>query len=250
MIPGCLMNNIPPAWNGLISARTASAPPCTYTVGVLYLSFVCLRRFCSLPTQNGSLSKSSAAPLLSMSSMKSYMGPKKPRKNCSKKPENNVVMVADWLRSPCYYGGGLGSWHKSTRDPHSPGVNHPHDQKYSPFGLYPPGRTKRQFCSDLWNDQHHISPMLLADRHHWLVPSPKDQSNPCVPTRKENSSLLRYLILYSLMQASANGNQGYILHKILVFTFYYAIITLPIPYYKTYVIHGIIAHKQTNLIYG
>lgn len=35
------------------------------------------------------------------------------------------------------------------------------------------------------------------------------------------------------------------------FTFYiYAIITLPIPYYKTYVIHGIIAHKQTNLFYG
>jgi len=67
-----------------------------------------------------------------------------------------------------------------------------------PLWIIPPGRTKRQFCSDLWNDQHHISPMLLADRHHWLVPSPKDQSNPCVPTRKENSSLLRYLILYSL----------------------------------------------------
>jgi len=52
------------------------------------------------------------------------------------------------------------------------------------------------------------------------------------------------------MQASANGNQGYILPKILVFTFYYAIITLPIPYSKKCVIHGIIAHKQTNLIYG
>merc|ERR1711971_833393 len=57
-----------------------------------------------------------------------------------------------------------------------------------------------------------------------------------------------YSISYSQASAS-NGNQGYILRKILVFTFYYAIITLPIPYYKTYVIHGIIAHKQTNLIY-
>jgi len=76
--------------------------------------------------------------------------------------------------------------------------------------------------------------------------------NQIVRPEKKKKTLLYYVILnsISLMQASANGNQGYILPKILVFTFYYAIITLPIPYYKTYVIHGIIAHKQTNLIYG
>jgi len=247
MIPGCLMNNIPPAWNGLISARTASAPPCTYTVGVLYLSFVCLRRFCSLPTQNGSLSKSSAAPLLSMSSNHIW-DPKNPEKIAQK---NLKTMSWWWLTD---WGPRVTMVVGLDLDTNRHGIPIPQGwitptTRNTPLWIIPPGRTKRQFCSDLWNDQHHISPMLLADRHHWLVP-PKDQSNPCVPTRKENSSLLRYLILYSLMQASANGNQGYILHKILVFTFYYAIITLPIPYYKKCVIHGIIAHKQTNLIYG
>merc|ERR1712025_1009038 len=49
--------------------------------------------------------------------------------------------------------------------------------------------------------------------------------------------------------------QGYILHyKILVFLHFTYTPLLPahpppnIPYYKTYVIHGIIAHKQTNLL--
>lgn len=196
MIPGCLMNNIPPAWNGLIFRETASAPPCTYTVGVLYLSFVCLRRFCSLPTQNGSLSKSSAAPLLSMSSMKSYMGPKKPRKNCSKKPENNVVMVADWLRSPCYYGGGLGSWHKSTRDPHSPGVNHPHDQKYSPFGLYPQDAPRGNFVV-ICEMTNIISPNAAS----WQAPligstqGPIKSVRPTTQKRKPFSTTLSYSIL-------------------------------------------------------
>jgi len=198
MIPGCLMNNIPRlpemAWfprEPLLPRPARILWVCSTSLSSVYVdSAVCQPKMVHY--------QSHQQHRYSQCLQITYMGPKKPRKNCSKKPENNVVMVADWLRSPCYYGGGLGSWHKSTRDPHSPGVNHPHDQKYSPFGLYPPGRTKRQFCSDLWNDQHHISPMLLADRHHWLVPSPKDQSNPCVPTRKENSSLLRYLILYSL----------------------------------------------------
>jgi len=186
-----------PAWNGLISARTASAPPCTYTVGVLYLSFVCLRRFCSLPTQNGSLSKSSAAPLLSMSSNNIYGTQKTPKK----------LLKKTWKQ--CRDGGWLTevpvllwwwAWILTQIDTGSPfprGESPPRPE-ILPLWIIPPGRTKRQFCSDLWNDQHHISPMLLADRHHWLVPSPKDQSNPCVPTRKENSSLLRYLILYSL----------------------------------------------------
>jgi len=195
MIPGCLMNNIPPAWNGLISARTASAPPCTYTVGVLYLSFVCLRRFCSLPTQNGSLSKSSAAPLLSMSSMKSYMGPKKPRKNCSKKPENNVVMVADWLRSPCYYGGGLGSWHKSTRDPHSPGVNHPHDQKYPPLDYTPQDAPRGNFVV-ICEMTNIISPNAAS----WQAPLIGSTQGPIKSVRphqkrKQFSTTLSYSIL-------------------------------------------------------
>merc|ERR1712048_1453210 len=63
-----------------------------------------------------------------------------PRKNCSKKPEN-----------------------KSSWDPHSPGVNHPHDQKYTPHPLLdiPQDAPRGNFCSDLSNDRHQISPMLL-----------------------------------------------------------------------------------------
>merc|ERR1739844_394081 len=78
------------------------------------------------------------------------------------------------------------------------------------------------------------------------------------PPFKNDSSASRkdtllHLILSLLSQASAKWilYQGYIFHyKILVFTFYnvrHYYLPLPIPYYKTYVIHGIIAHKQTNL---
>jgi hypothetical protein len=55
------------------------------------------------------------------------------------------------------------------------------------------------------------------------------------------------------------GNQGFILHKILVF-YIFSLKKIPpkpnhsskkiyIPYYYVCVIHGIIAHKQTNLIH-
>lgn len=53
----------------------------------------------------------------------------------------------DWLtEAPVFQnGGGSGSWHKSTRDPNSPGVNHPHDNPPSPpYGRgRVTGRTKR-----------------------------------------------------------------------------------------------------------
>lgn len=133
-----------PAWNGLISARTASAPPCTYTVGVLYLSFVCLRRFCSLPTQNGSLSKSSAAPLLSMSSNNIYGTQKTPKK----------LLKKTWKQ--CRDGGWLTevpvllwwwAWILTQIDTGSPfprGESPPRPE-IPPFGLYPQDAPRGNF---------------------------------------------------------------------------------------------------------
>jgi len=137
MIPGCLMNNIPRlpemAWfprEPLLPRPARILWVCSTSLSSVYVdSAVCQPKMVHY--------QSHQQHRYSQCLQITYMGPKKPRKNCSKKPENNVVMVADWLRSPCYYGGGLGSWHKSTRDPHSPGVNHPHDQKYPPLDYTP-----------------------------------------------------------------------------------------------------------------
>jgi len=100
-------------------------------------------------------------------------------------------------------------------------------------------RGSHRFCSE--SVKYHLH--AAADRH----PPFKNDSSA---SRKDT---LLHLILSLLSQASAKWilYQGYIFHyKILVFYIlhirhYY--LPLPIPYYKTYVIHGIIAHKQTNL---
>jgi len=100
-------------------------------------------------------------------------------------------------------------------------------------------RGSHRFCSE--SVKYHLH---AADYRH---PPFKNDSSA---SRKDT---LLHLILSLLSQASAKWilYQGYIFHyKILVFYIlhirhYY--LPLPIPYYKTYVIHGIIAHKQTNL---
>jgi hypothetical protein len=100
-------------------------------------------------------------------------------------------------------------------------------------------RGSHRFCSE--SVKYHLH---AADYRH--PPFMNDSS----ASRKDT---LLHLILSLLSQASAKWilYQGYIFHyKILVFYIlhirhYY--LPLPIPYYKTYVIHGIIAHKQTNL---
>ena len=166
--------------------------------------------------------------------------------------------MADWLRPPCILWwwawiltknrhGGIPipqGWITPTTYPLPPSRTQGVSQ----------GRTKRlPICSDLWIFSiptllHPTGTQIFLTANHSKASGPWNQkcaSRKDTPTPTTAS----YYIYYSQASAS-NGNQGYILHKILVFTFYYAIITLPIPYYKTYVIHGIIAHKQTNLIYG
>jgi len=76
-----------------------------------------------------------------------------------------VVMVADWLRFPRVLTMVVGLWiltHKiDTGSPFPRGESPP---RHPPsLGFIPPGRTKRQFCSDLWNDDIK-SPMLLDDQ--------------------------------------------------------------------------------------
>jgi hypothetical protein len=65
-------------------------------------------------------------------------------------------------------GGGSGSWHKSTRDPNSPGVNHPHDNPPSPpYGRGRGHRTHQEaltvFVVNLWNT---ISMLLTTGTPH------------------------------------------------------------------------------------
>lgn len=76
----------------------------------------------------------------------------------------------DWLtEAPVFQnGGGSGSWHKSTRDPNSPGVNHPHDNPPSPpYGRGRGHRTHQEaltvFVVNLWNT---ISMLLTTGTPH------------------------------------------------------------------------------------
>jgi hypothetical protein len=80
----------------------------------------------------------------------------------------------DWLtEAPVFQnGGGSGSWHKSTRDPNSPGVNHPHDNPPSPpYGRGRGHRTHQEaltvFVVNLWNT---ISMLLTTGTpHSWMI---------------------------------------------------------------------------------
>merc|ERR1712008_354096 len=116
---------------------------------------------------------------------------------------------------------------------------HPPPPLWKGQGSQDAPRGSHRFCSE--SVKYHLH--AAADRH----PPFKNDSSA---SRKDT---LLHLILSLLSQASAKWilYQGYIFHyKILVFYIlhirhYY--LPLPIPYYKTYVIHGIIAHKQTNL---
>jgi hypothetical protein len=77
----------------------------------------------------------------------------------------------DWLtEAPVFQnGGGSGSWHKSTRDPNSPGVNHPHDNPppSPPYGRGRGHRTHQEaltvFVVNLWNT---ISMLLTTGTPH------------------------------------------------------------------------------------
>jgi len=154
-----------------------------------------------------------------------------------------VVMVTDWLRPPCFkmvVGLDLDTNRHGIPIPQgwiTPTTTPP--PLWKGQGSQDAPRGSHRFCSE--SVKYHLH--AAADRH----PPFKNDSSA---SRKDT---LLHLILSLLSQASAKWilYQGYIFHyKILVFYIlhirhYY--LPLPIPYYKTYVIHGIIAHKQTNL---
>jgi len=109
-----------------------------------------------------------------------------------------VVMVADWLRFPRVLTMVVGLrilTHKiDTGSPFPRGESPP---RHPPsLGFIPPGRTKRQFCSDLWNDDIK-SPMLLDDQAP-LIGSNLFESNvrPERKKRKQKTPILRYLKFY------------------------------------------------------
>merc|ERR1712014_276593 len=88
-------------------------------------------------------------------------------------------------------------------------------------------------------------------------PPPVTPHSRMIQVRPEKTLyyILFYLSTLRLVPPKWILYQGYILHyKILVFLHFTYTPLLPahpppnIPYYKTYVIHGIIAHKQTNLL--
>jgi len=109
-----------------------------------------------------------------------------------------VVMVADWLRFPRVLTMVVGLrilTHKiDTGSPFPRGESPP---RHPPsLGFIPPGRTKRQFCSDLWNDDIK-SPMLLDDQAP-LIGSNLFKSNvrPERKKKKKKTPILRYLKFY------------------------------------------------------
>merc|ERR1712223_1988776 len=102
-----------------------------------------------------------------------------------------------------------------------------------------PRGSSHRFCSDLRNN---ISMLLTGTPHSRMI-----QVRP----EKTLYYILFYLSLRLVCQMDTISGIHPPLQDTSFFTFYiYAIITLPIPYYNTCVIHGIIAHKQTNLFYG
>merc|ERR1712048_1262485 len=139
---------------------------------------------------------------------------------------------------------------KSTRDPYFPRGESPprHNPPLSPFGVGARVHRTHQEALTVFVvicEKTSIS-MLLPGTH----PPFKNDSSA---SRKDT---LLHLILSLYSQASATKwilYQGYILHyKILVFLHFTYTPLLPSQYHitTTCVIHGIIAHKQTNLIYG
>jgi len=102
--------------------------PCpSAPVGVLYL-FVCRS------AAKGSLRKIKVISTTQKSIQILYIIQKNPPEKIAQKMGvardcHAHCRDGDWLtEAPVFQnGGGSGSWHKSTRDPNSPGVNHPHD---------------------------------------------------------------------------------------------------------------------------
>jgi len=201
-----------PLVEGVAAHLNLAATPFPSTVGVLYL-FVCRS------AANGSARKIKVISTTQKKIRKHIYIPEKIAQNWVWQgiaTPFTVVMVTDWLRPPCSKnGGGSGSWHKSTRDPNSPGVNHPHD-KNPLWGSQDAPRGSYHFCSDLWITIN----FMAADRH-----PPFKKEFKCVQKRHSTTS---YSISYSQASAKWILYQGYILHykDTSFFTFYiYAIIT-------------------------
>jgi len=222
-------------------------PRPTSTVGVLYL-FVCRS------TAKGSARKIKVISTTQKNKKKYfiYIFQKTPRwKNCSKlgvARDCHALPLSWWWLTD--WGPRVSKWwwvwiltQIDTGSQFPRGESPPRQPPLSPLwkgqGSQDAPRGSHRFCSE--SVKYHLH--AAADRH----PPFKNDSSA---SRKDT---LLHLILSLLSQASAKWilYQGYIFHyKILVFYIlhirhYY--LPLPIPYYKTYVIHGIIAHKQTNL---